>query len=156
MSKKNTIRAFTLPAKLPSELEVAKKGFKHKAERFLNPPVKLFGIPAMRKLAKEIHEWNNKKCFEHMATYAATPPLLPATFENSHGMRLWQANVLDKLGNKYKVSKWTEAAKLFRISGQKIMKLCEAALRQDKQQISRTLLEIAETEERAYKLIKDV
>lgn len=56
MSKRNTIRTFTLPEILPSEFEVAKAGFSYKAERFLNPPVKLFGIPAMRKLADEILE----------------------------------------------------------------------------------------------------
>lgn len=156
MSKRNTIRAFTLPQKLPSELEVAKKGFSQKAERFLRPPVRLFGIPAMRKLADEILEWDNKKCFDHMATYATTPPLLPTTFENSHGMRFWQADVLDTLGRKYGVSNWTEASKLFRQSGKEIMRLCEAALRQDKQRISVALVEIAGIEERAYTLLKDV
>lgn len=60
MSKRNTIRAFTIPEKTPSELEVAKKGVAYKAERFLHPPVRLFGIPAMRKLADEIFEWENK------------------------------------------------------------------------------------------------
>jgi hypothetical protein len=153
MSKKNTIRAFTLPSRIPSELEVAKKGFSHKAERFLHPPVRMFGVPAMRKLADEIFDWDNKKCFEHMVTYATTPPLLPTTFENSHGMRFWQADVLNKLGNKYKMNKWNETSKLFRQSGEKIMKLCEAALRQDKQTVSRLLLEIADIEEQAYKLL---
>jgi len=156
MSKKNTIRAFTLPQKIPSEFEVAKKGFSYKAERFLNPPVKLFGIPAMRKLAEEIFEWQNKKRFEHMVTYATTPPLLPTTYENSHGMRFWQANVLNELGNKYNVRNWTEAATLFRRSGEKIMKLCEAALKQDKQQTADFLMEIAELEERAYGLLRDL
>ena len=94
MSKRNTIRAFTIPREIPSEFEVAKKGFSYKADRFLHPPVRLFGIPAIRKLSKEIFEWDNKKCFEHMVTYATTPPLLPETFENSHGMRFWQADVL--------------------------------------------------------------
>jgi len=156
MSKKNTMRAFILPPKLPTEYEVAKKGFRHKAERFLNPPVKLFGIPAMRKLAKEIFEWNNKKCFEHVATYATAPPLLPTSFENSHGMRLWQASLLRTLGTRYKIDQWNEASSLFKTSGEKIMKLCEAALSQDKQQISKTLLEIADIEEHAYKLLKKV
>jgi len=156
MSKKNTIRAFTLPGELPSEFEVAKKGFSYKAERFLHPPVRLFGIPAMRKLADEIFEWDNKKCFEHMATYATTPPILPVTFENSHGMRFWQANVLKVLGHKYNVGKWTEASTLFRQSGEKIMKLCQVTLKQDKQSISDILLEIADTEEQAYKLLKAV
>jgi hypothetical protein len=155
MSRKNTVRAFTFPQDLPTEFEVAKKGFIHKAERFLNPPVKLFGIPAMRRLVDEISEWNNRKCFEHMATYATTPPLLPKTFENSHGMRFWQAQVLNALGTRYGVSKWTEASKLFEKSGQKIMKLCEAALKQDKQGVSGILTEIADVEESAYKLLKE-
>jgi len=154
MSKRNTLRAFALPERMPSEFEVAKKGFSYKAERFLNPPVKLFGIPAMRKLADEILAWDNKKCFEHMVTYATTPPLLPETFENSHGMRLWQADVLNVLGNRYRVGVWTEASTLFRRSGEKIRQLCEEALKQNRQEASNSLLEIAEIEEQAYRLLK--
>jgi hypothetical protein len=156
MSKKNTIRAFTLFLKIPSEFEVAKKGFSYKAERFLHPPVKLFGIPAIRKLAEDIVDWDNQKCFEYMVTYATTPPLLPETFENSHGMRFWQADVLKTLGNKYNVGKWTEASKLFRRSGEEIIELCKAALKQDKHTISNMLMEIADIEERAYGLIRDL
>jgi hypothetical protein len=91
-----------------------------------------------------------------MATYATTPPILPTTFENSHGMRFWQANVLKILGNKYNVNEWTKASTLFRQSGENIMKLCEATLKQDKQSISNILLEIADIEEEAYKLLKTV
>lgn len=156
MSRKNTIRAFTLPQRIPSELEVAKKGFYYKAERFLHPPVKLFGIPGMRKLAEEIVDWNSKKCFEHMVTYATTPPLLPETFENSHGMRFWQADVLKTLGDKYSVNNWVEASKLFRDSGKEIIEVSKAALRQDKQTVSKILMEVAAIEERAYVLLKDV
>jgi len=154
MSRKNTIRVFALPERMPSEFEVAKTGFSFKAERFLNPPVKLFGIPAMRKLADEILAWDNKKCFEHMVTYATTPPLLPKTFENSHGMRFWQADVLSVLGSKYSQSAWAEASALFRQSGEKIKRLCREALKQNKQKASDSLLEIAETEEQAYRVLK--
>lgn len=154
MSKRNTVRAFTLPEKIPSEFEVAKMGFSYKAERFLNPPVKMFGIPAMRKLAKEILEWDNRKCFEHMVTYATTPPLLPKTFENSRGMRFWQAQVLKVLGGKYDVSSWIETSTLFKQSGEKIMTLCEEALKQNRQEASNILLEIADIEEQAYRLLK--
>jgi hypothetical protein len=156
MSKRNTIRRFALPETMPSEFEVAKKGFSYKAERFLNPPVKLFGIPAMHKLADEILEWDDRKCFEHMVTYATTPPLLPKTFENSHGMRLWQADVLKVLGTKYSVNVWTEASTLFRQSGEKIKRLCEAALKQNRQKASDILMEIADVEEHAYRLLKTV
>jgi len=154
MSKRNTIRMFTIPEKVPSEFEVAKKGFSYKAKRFLHPPVRMFGVPAMRKLADEIFEWDNRKCFEHMVTYATAPPMLPETFENSHGMRLWQADLLSTLGGKYGVSNWSEASTLFRESGRKIMQLCEAALKQDRQKISDILLEIADVEEEAYIMLK--
>jgi hypothetical protein len=154
MSKRNTIRKFALPETIPSEFEVARKGFSYKAERFLNPPVKLFGIPAMRKLADEILEWDNKKCFEHMVTYATTPPLLPKTFENSHGMRFWQADVLKVLGAEYKVDVWTQASVFFRRSGEKIKRLCEEALKQNRREASDILLEIADVEEHAYGLLK--
>lgn len=156
MSKKNTIRDFTLPERIPSEFEVAKIGFSYKAERFLNPPVRLFGIPAMRKLTKEIYEWDNRKCFEHMVVYATTPPLLPHTFENSHGMRFWQATVLKTLGNKYKMSNWSESSKLFKQSGELIISLCKAAMIQDRHKISAVLGQVADLEEEAYGLLKDV
>jgi len=155
MSKRNTIRAFSLPKNLPSEFEAAKKGFSYKAERFLSPPVKLFGIPAMRRLADEVFKWDDRRCFEHMATYATTPPLLPTTFENSHGMRFWQADVLMNLGKKYDVAKWIEASALFRHSGEKIKVLCELALRQNKQGVSDVLSEVSDIEERAYRLLKN-
>jgi hypothetical protein len=113
----------------------------------------MFGVPAMRKLAREILEWNDRRCFEHMVTYATTPPLLPKSFENSHGMRLWQSGVLNKLGAKYSISKWLEASELFKQSGEEIMKLCQAALRQDKEETSRRLLQIADMEEKAYTLL---
>lgn len=154
MNKRNTIRLLTLPDKVPSEFEVARKGFALKAQKFLNPPVRLFGIPAMRKLADEILEWNNRKCFEHMVTYATTPPSLPQSFENSHGMRFWQASVLETLGRKYKIREWCESSRLFRESGEKIIKLCEVALDQNSPHTSTIVKQIADLEERAYKILQ--
>jgi hypothetical protein len=85
--------------------------------------------------------------FEHMVTYATTPPLLPETFENSHGMRFWQADVLNTLGSKYNVSAWNDSSILFRRSGERIMQLCKAALRQEKRKVSDILVEIVNIEE---------
>jgi len=154
MSKRNTIRTFSLPETIPSEFEVAKKGFSFKAERFLHPPVRLFGLPAMRKLVDEILEWDDKRCFEHMVTYATTPPTLPKRLENSHGMRFWQASVLENLGRKYQVNNWVESSRMFRQSGEKIISLCEAALRMDKKTVSEILVQIADLEQRGYELLK--
>jgi len=153
MSRKNTFRAFALPEKIPSELEVAKKGFRFKAEKFLKPPVSLFGVPAMHKAAKAILEWADPRCFEHMVAYATTPPMLPRTYENSNGMRFRQAAVLEALGRKYNVDCWVKAATMFKKSGELIIALCEAAVKQNKKTVSDMLLAVAEIEEKAYTLL---
>jgi hypothetical protein len=154
MSKKNTIRAFAIPARLPTELDAAVKGLNLRAEKMLNPPVNMLGIPAMKKLSREVSSWENDKCFDHLATYATVPPLLPETFENSHGMRFWKAKVLKELGGKYKMDNWISAAELFNGSGKLIMEICRSAIKRDKKAISGLILEVAAIEEKAYKLIK--
>ncbi len=153
MSKKNTFRAFAFPEKIPSEFEVAANGFRFKAEKFLKPPVSLFGIPAMHKAASAILEWNDKQCFEHMVAYATTPPMLPRTYENSNGMRFRQAAVLEALGRKYAVDCWTKASVMFKKSGELIIELCKAAVKQNRAEVSAMLLAVAEIEEEAYKLL---
>lgn len=154
MSKKNTIRSFVLPDKLPSELETARKGFNLRAEKMLNPPVSMLGIPAMKKLSKEIFDWENDNCFDHLVTYATIPPHLPETFENSNGMRFWKARVLNELGTKYEMKNWTGASELFNQSGKLIIDICKAAMDRDRKAISDLILKVADIEERAYGLIK--
>jgi len=156
MSNKNTFRVFKLPNNIPTELEVARKGFAFKSSQMLEPPVKLFGVPAMRKLAKEITTWNNRKCFEHMVTYATTPPQLPSSFEHSDGMRFAQAGVLEDLGKKYKISEWIDVSKSFRASGDLIIKLCKAALKQELEKCSELITRVADIEERAYLSLKNI
>jgi hypothetical protein len=154
MSKKNTIRAFILPDKLPSELETARKGFNLRAEKMLNPPISMLGIPAMKKLSKEIFNWENEKCFDHLVTYATTPPHLPETFENSNGMRFWKSRVLNELGTKYEMDNWVKASELFNQSGKLIIDICEAAMDRDRKAISDLILKVADIEERAYGFVK--
>jgi len=155
MSAKNTFRVFKLSEKLPSELEIGRRGFAYKAEQMLKPPVKLFGIPAMHKLAGEIVSWNNHECFEHLVTYATTPPELPKSFEHSDGMRLAQAGVLENLGKKYKINTWVDASKLFKKSGKLIIELCNHALKQETETCSELITQIACVEEEAYGLLSD-
>ena len=154
MSKKNTIRAFILPRNLPSELEIAQNGLSFRAEKMLKPSVKLFGIPAMKKLAKEIFDWKDKESFEHLVIYATTPPELPKTFEKSNGMRFWKSQVLKKLGKKYKIDKFLKVSEMFQESGKLIIDICKAAMKQDRKKISNIILRVADIEEEAYKILK--
>ncbi|NMC59082.1 MAG: BtrH N-terminal domain-containing protein [Candidatus Methanofastidiosa archaeon] len=153
MSKKNTARAFILPQLLPSELELAQKGLLFRAQKMLHPPVALFGIPAMRKLAKELFIWQDRASFEHMVIYATTPPELPSTFEKSDGMRTWKAQVLQQLGEKYGKKNWVKVSGMFWESGSLIRELCQAALMQDVKKIAENILQVADIEEEAYELL---
>ena len=158
MSKKNTSRVFQLPQKMPAELEIADNGFTYKARRMLKPPVSMFGIPAIRKLAKEIIFWADRDCFRHMVAYAGlTPPLIAEDLSHNDGLRFEQARVFGDLGQKYKRKEWSGASILFRKSGDLIVKLCERALEYDGRGCSAFLKEIADIEEEAYTaLLKSV
>jgi hypothetical protein len=158
MSKKNTYRVFRLPHKMPIELEIAEKGFVYKARRMLNSPVSMFGIPAMRKLAKEIVSWTDNDCFRHMVAYAGlTPPLIAEDLSHNDGLRFEQARVFRDLGQRYQRQGWSDASILFRKSGELIVKLCERTLEYDDRGCSVILGQIADTEEEAYTaLLKSV
>lgn len=158
MSKKNTFRVFQLPGELPTELEIAERGFAYKARRILEPPVSMFGIPAMKKLAQAIVAWADKDCFRHMVAYAGlTPPLIAEDLCHKDGLLLEQARVFDDVGQRYQRKEWREASTLFRKSAELIVKLCERALEYDGRGCSAILGEIADIEEEAYKpLLKSV
>ena len=153
MSRKNTFRVFLLPDELPSELDAAKKGFSYRAQKMLNPPINLIGIPAMRKLSKEIFNWEDEESFNHLITYATIPPHIPKTFKNSDGMRQWKSQVLRILGEKYDIAVWVKTANLFDESGKLIIELCRSASKRDRASISGLLLKIADIEEEAYNYI---
>ena len=154
LSRKNTYRVFTLPDKLPSELEVAEKGFSHKARHMLTPPVSMLGIPAMRKLIKEIPAWQDEGCFKHMVAYAGmTPPLIAEDLSHNDGLRFQQADLFRELGAKYGRKQWNAAAELFRQSGEAVIELCRAALQFDGKSCAKALTQIVDLESAAYKLL---
>lgn len=151
MSKKNTYRVFRLPQTMPNELEIAEKGLAYKANRLLKPPVNMFGIPAMRKLAKDITTWDDKSCFTHMVAYAGlTPPLIAEDLSHNDGLRFEQARVLKELGQKYQREQWITTSDLFVKSGETIIKLCEKALEYDGNACAQILNQIGDIEEEAY------
>jgi len=154
LSKKNTYRIFELPDKMPSELEVAEKGFAFKANRMLNPPVKMFGIPAMRRVVEDIKTWTDEGCFKHMVAYAGmTPPLIADNLSHNDGMRYREADLFSEMGTKYKKNNWMEASKLFRESGELIIRLSAEGLKMNGSACSKTLAEIADLEEKAFHLL---
>ena len=100
--------------------------------------------------------WNENGCFEHLVTYATTSPELPTSFEHSGGMRFAQAGVLGNLGLKYKVNQWIDASKFFGKSGELIIELCKAAMKQHSEKCAGLVTQIADLEEKAYSLLEHI
>jgi hypothetical protein len=100
--------------------------------------------------------WSEKGCFEHLVTYATTPPELPTSFEHSDDMRFAQAGMLGNLGEKYKVNQWIDASQFFRKSGELIIELCKAAMKQHSEKCSGLVTQIADLEEKAYSLLEHI
>ncbi len=154
LSKKNTWRVFSLPDTLITEQELAQRGLVLKAHRMLNPQVRIIGIPAMRKLAKEIATWTSEECYRHMAAYAGlTPPLVSEDLSHNDGMRFEMARVLQEMGFKYNHKEWVSASNLFVKSGKMIIELCAEAVKLNGAACSRTLSLVAATEEEAYNML---
>jgi hypothetical protein len=92
----------------------------------LNPSVGIFGIKAMRKLARELPRWPQemeKKQLEaslrHMAEYTGVPPIVPerlsgfpGTPDHSAG-RAGFGQLLAALAVDYNCPLWADAASLF-------------------------------------------
>jgi hypothetical protein len=156
MSRKNTIRVFNLPERLPEEIDIVRKGLRYRAEKMLRPPVSMFGIPAMKKLSREIAGWSNEASFDHLISYATIPPHIPKKFDNSDGMRQWKSLVLKELGNRYKIPEWIKASAIFRSSGEIFKEICFAASVRDRAKVSKLLLEAAGLEEKAYRIIESM
>jgi len=154
MSKKNTIRKINLPEKMPDEEYVLKKGIKYKSNRMLNPPVNIIGIPAMKKLEKDIISMD-KKCLKHLAAYAGNnPPVIPENINKCNGLRFKFSDLLTEYGKKYNNVKYTKASFLFKQSGNSIINLCKNALNNNLQNCCKDLKNIINFEEEAYELLQ--
>lgn len=111
----------------------------------------MLGVPAMRKLAKEIVSWTDTDCYRHMIAYAGlSPPLIDEDLSQNDGLRFEQARLLKEMGQKHGKKKWEDASPLFAQSGELVIKLCESALTYDGTACSGILEKIADIEAEAY------
>ena len=120
----------------------------------LEPPISMFGIPAMRKLAKEIITWEDKACFHHMVAFAGlTPPLIAEDLSHNDGLRFELARVLKVLGQKYQKREWCDTSNMFIKSGELIIELCRKAMTYDSSACSELLDTISGIEEESYRYL---
>lgn len=60
IGRKNTLHVFHWPPVPPTPKEIALSSLKLKIEYMLHPPIRNFGIPGMRKFAREVSGWRRE------------------------------------------------------------------------------------------------
>lgn len=173
--EKNTLFILEFGEQIAPLAEIVEKGLCRKAGLILNPPVGFMGIRGMRKLADEITRWPeelNKKQLEDVLRFVVTftcsvvpmPPqrLLsyPVNHPDSHqAMRDRFSNELGGFAREYNKPRWEESAGLLSDSGKLIGHLTDMLIDQiltgtsNLQAASQLLQNIAEKEEKAFKLL---
>jgi hypothetical protein len=81
MGKRNRLVVFDIPGNLPPTDALIRKSIADQCRTMLHPPVSMVGIPAMKKLAREIARWPEElgedtaaKCLRQVREYLNSPP----------------------------------------------------------------------------------
>lgn len=171
---KNGLCYIHLNDEVPTLFEIVSTAWAEKAKLMLEPKAEDTGIAAMRNFAEEFPKLQQTLSQEvymgmltNMTIFSGTVPQPPARLTGAptngdvqfKAMREKLVEVLNELGKRYNVSQWLEAAELFEQSGKIIEKMVNQVVdyllhkREDLQDVPKLILEIADLEEHAYKLL---
>ncbi len=81
LGKRNRLALLDIPADLPRDEDLIRHAVADQAQFMLRPPVNMLGLPAMRKVAREIAGWPGElgetaaeKCLHQAREYLNSPP----------------------------------------------------------------------------------
>jgi hypothetical protein len=173
LSKQNTICIIRMDN--PNRKNhIIKAALEYKANLFVNPPTGFLGINGMKKLAKELPDWEKElgreetvKVISHMITFFGSVPAMPnkllgiAKKDDVAFMcsREKMSKLMDDLSIEYENGQLKEAGELFYKSGQEFEKLCGICVdyilgnSDYNDKASKIVLSIADLEYNAFKLI---
>jgi hypothetical protein len=175
LSKRNTICAIRMDNP-NSKKHIIKTALEHKANLFVNPPTNFLGINGMKKLAKELPDWENElgkeetiKIFKNMITFFGSVPTTPNKLLGIDKKddvlfmcsREKMSKILKNLGIEYENEQLKKAGELFYKSGKEFEKLCTIAVdyilgnSDYKDKASKIILSIADFEYNAFNHILD-
>ena len=172
LSRRNTLFTFEFDAQAADVASIVYQGLRKKAELMLAPPVSMFGIKGMRKLARELPHWREELTAEqvdgalrNMVEFTGFPPAPPNRLtgydapDNHAAGRDGFAALLTRLAEPYDRPAWKEAAALFEQSGQVLERMTDATVdfilgeSDTLEPVAELITEIASLEEQAYKMI---
>lgn len=157
-----------------SKKDIFKLAMKIKANMFLNPPTKFLGINGLKKLSKEMLNWEEElgkqetdKILRNIVEFSGSVPTTPNRLNGISKKdevifmcsRDKMSKVLIELGREYKNKNLIKAGELFEDSGRQFEKLCDIFIdyildtKKDMKLASDVILNIAEIEYNAYQLV---
>jgi Butirosin biosynthesis protein H, N-terminal/Domain of unknown function (DUF4872) len=81
LGKRNRLVVLDMPTELPPAGEVIRRSIADECRTMLRPPVSMLGLPAMRKVAREIVHWSDElghetaaACLRQVREYLNSPP----------------------------------------------------------------------------------
>ena len=160
---------------------IAREGLRKRAIAMLEPPASMFGVKGMRKLVRELPRWPEELdpkqldiSLRHLVEFTGAPPIPPLRLmggvgememdvpdDHTAGRDIF-AGLLRQLSEEYEMPVWAEAAALFEQSGQTLVVLTDTVVdhilgqRDALESASELLTEIADMEELAFRMIRDV
>ena len=154
LGKRNRLAVLDVPQNLPPTDALIRKSIADECQTMLHPPVSMVGIPAMKKVAREMARWPEElgedtaaRCLRQVREYLNSPPDL----EGDHltaGRDLYIA-FLQEAGAMAELD-FSAAISRLRESPAVIPELAEAIRRNDLDQAAACFERIAEVETEAY------
>lgn len=171
LSKKNTICTIRMD-KPNSKEHIIKTALEYKAHLFVNPPTSFLGINGMKKLAKEMPNWENElgkeetiKILKNMVYFFGIVPTTPNRLlgidkkDNLMCSRDKVSKLYKELSIEYKNEQLMKVSNLFYESGQEFDKLGNIlidyvlGIGDYKDKVSEIILNIANIECNAFKIV---
>jgi hypothetical protein len=160
LGKRNRLAIIDVPQELPPTATLIRQSIADQCQTMLHPPVSMVGIPAMKKVAREIAHWPEElgedtvaKCLRQACEYLNSPPDL----EGDHltaGRDLYIV-FLEEAGTLAGLD-FSEAIRWLHESIATIPPLAEAVRRNDLEKAAHCFDRVAEVETKAYTALSKV
>jgi hypothetical protein len=160
LGKRNRLAIIDVPQELPATAALIRQSIADECQTMLHPPVSMVGIPAMKKVAREIVRWPEElgedtaaKCLRQAREYLNSPPDL----EGDHltaGRDLY-ITFLEEAATLAGLD-FSEAIRWLQESIATIPTLAEVIRRNDLEKAARCFERVAEVETEAYTALNKV
>ncbi|MBN1265146.1 MAG: DUF4872 domain-containing protein [Anaerolineales bacterium] len=159
LGKKNRLAAFDFPGDLAPTADIVHKAIADLCQTMLHPPVSMVGIPAMRKVAKEIVHWQEElgeqvgACLRQVLEYLNSPP----DIEGDHltaGRHIY-IRFLQEAGEKAGLD-FSEPENLFGETIASLPDLAETIRKKNLVEAGACFDQIAVVEEKAFSILEEM